>query len=262
MQITLDGKLAVVTGAAQGIGHAIAKRLAQCGAQVVVNDLDERRIATAVDAIRAAIPGATVRGAAADLSSAAGCNRLVEQVPDCDILVNNAAIYETADFFEIPDATWQRYFEPTSCPGSGCRGPTCRTWARATGARRIHQFRVRDQHAARHAALRGYQDGALRPVARPRETHVGHRRHGERGPSGRRSAKASWISSKRKSAIPARRSRNKARNSSRRCARRRSRDASRRSTKWRTLCSTCSPLASATTGAALRADGGVADTPI
>ena len=43
--------------------------------------------------------------AAADLSSAAGCNRLVEQVPDCDILVNNAAIYETADFFEIPDAT-------------------------------------------------------------------------------------------------------------------------------------------------------------
>ena len=133
MQITLDGKLAVVTGAAQGIGHAIAKRLAQCGAQVVVNDLDERRIATAVDAIRAAIPGATVRGAAADLSSAAGCNRLVEQVPDCDILVNNAAIYETADFFEIPDATWQRYFEPTSCPGSGCRGPTCRTWARATG---------------------------------------------------------------------------------------------------------------------------------
>ena len=63
MQITLDGKLAVVTGAAQGIGHAIAKRLAQCGAQVVVNDLDERRIATAVDAIRAAIPGATVRGA-------------------------------------------------------------------------------------------------------------------------------------------------------------------------------------------------------
>ncbi|EGD05050.1 Short-chain dehydrogenase/reductase SDR [Burkholderia sp. TJI49] len=111
MQITLDGKLAVVTGAAQGIGHAIAKRLAQCGAEVVVNDLDERRIAAAVDAIRAAIPGAAVRGAAADLSSAAGCNRLVEQVPHCDILVNNAAIYETADFFEIPDATWQKYFE-------------------------------------------------------------------------------------------------------------------------------------------------------
>ncbi|WP_051361567.1 SDR family NAD(P)-dependent oxidoreductase [Burkholderia sp. WSM2230] len=110
MQITLNDKVAVVTGAAQGIGWAIAKRLAEAGAEVVVNDLDAQRLTTAIAALEAAIPGAKVRGAVADLSSAAGCRELVEYAPACDILVNNAAIYETADFFELSDETWQKVF--------------------------------------------------------------------------------------------------------------------------------------------------------
>ncbi|MFT3975550.1 MAG: SDR family oxidoreductase [Sphingomonas bacterium] len=111
MQITLNDKTAIVTGAGQGIGKAIAKRFAEAGAKVVLNDRDAARASGAVEDIRAAIPGATISAAPADLGSAEGCARLLEQAPTCDILVNNAAIYENADFFEISDERWQTYFD-------------------------------------------------------------------------------------------------------------------------------------------------------
>jgi NAD(P)-dependent dehydrogenase (short-subunit alcohol dehydrogenase family) len=111
MQIVLNNKTAVVTGAAQGIGFAIAKQLAQAGAAVVINDLVEARVQAAVASLEAAVPGAKARGVVADLSTAAGCASLVAQQSHCDILVNNAATYEIADFFEIADETWQKYFD-------------------------------------------------------------------------------------------------------------------------------------------------------
>ena len=52
-----------------------------------------------------------MRGVAADVSTAAGCKALVAALPEVDILINNAGIFEPKAFFEIPDADWSRFFE-------------------------------------------------------------------------------------------------------------------------------------------------------
>lgn len=110
MQFDLNGKTAIVTGATQGIGYAIAAALLQEGAEVVVNGRGEAKVAQAVARLQAEHPGAKVRGVAADVGSAEGCARIVEQVPQCDILVNNAAVFETVDFFDVSDESWDHYW--------------------------------------------------------------------------------------------------------------------------------------------------------
>jgi NAD(P)-dependent dehydrogenase (short-subunit alcohol dehydrogenase family) len=111
MKIDLSGKTALVTGSTSGIGHAIAKGLAAAGAAVVINGRTQDKVDAAVAAIGKAVPGAKVRGVAADVSTAAGCRALSAALPDVDILVNNAGIFEPKDFFEIPDEDWSRFFE-------------------------------------------------------------------------------------------------------------------------------------------------------
>jgi NAD(P)-dependent dehydrogenase (short-subunit alcohol dehydrogenase family) len=111
MKIDLKGKTALVTGSTSGIGHAIAKGLASAGADVVVNGRTQAKVDTAAAAIARAVPGAKVRGVAADVSAADGCNSLVADLPEVDILVNNAGIFEPRGFFDIPDEDWSRFFE-------------------------------------------------------------------------------------------------------------------------------------------------------
>ena len=57
------------------------------------------------------MPSAKLRGVAADVAAAAGCEALVRAVPEVDILVNNAGIFEPKDFFAIPDDDWTRFLE-------------------------------------------------------------------------------------------------------------------------------------------------------
>ncbi len=111
MKIDLSGKTALVTGSTAGIGNAIAKGLAAAGADVVVNGRTQSKVDAAVAAMTKAVPGARVRGIAADVSTAAGCKALLAALPDVDILINNAGIFEPKDFFEIPDEDWSRFFE-------------------------------------------------------------------------------------------------------------------------------------------------------
>jgi NAD(P)-dependent dehydrogenase (short-subunit alcohol dehydrogenase family) len=111
MKIDLSGKTALVTGSTAGIGNAIAKGLAAAGADVVVNGRSQSKVDAAVAAMTKAVPGAKVRGIAADVSTAAGCKALLAALPDVDILINNAGIFEPKDFFEIPDEDWSRFFE-------------------------------------------------------------------------------------------------------------------------------------------------------
>ena len=111
MKIDLSGKTALVTGSTSGIGHAIAKGLAATGAEVVVNGRTQDKVDAAVAAIAKAAPGAKVRGVAADVSTAAGCAALAAALPDVDILINNAGIFEPKGFFDIPDEDWSRFFD-------------------------------------------------------------------------------------------------------------------------------------------------------
>jgi len=111
MNIDLSGKTAIVTGSTLGIGFAIARGLAGSGAAVVVNGRKRGAVDEAVAALEKEFPGAEVRGVAADLGTAEGCARLLEAEPAADILVNNLGIYELQDFFDIPDEAWTRFFE-------------------------------------------------------------------------------------------------------------------------------------------------------
>jgi NAD(P)-dependent dehydrogenase (short-subunit alcohol dehydrogenase family) len=111
MKIDHSGKTALVTGSTSGIGHAIAGGLAAAGATVVLNGRTQAKVDAAVAAIGKALPGAKVRGLAADVSTAAGCNTLIADLPDVDILINNAGIFEPKGFFDIADEDWSRFFE-------------------------------------------------------------------------------------------------------------------------------------------------------
>jgi NAD(P)-dependent dehydrogenase (short-subunit alcohol dehydrogenase family) len=111
MKIDLSGTRALVTGSTSGIGHAIAKGLAAAGASVVVNGRTQAKVDAAVAALAKAVPEGNVRGVAADVSTAAGCDALVAALPDVDILINNAGIFEPKGFFDIPDDDWTRFLE-------------------------------------------------------------------------------------------------------------------------------------------------------
>jgi NAD(P)-dependent dehydrogenase (short-subunit alcohol dehydrogenase family) len=106
MKIDLSGKTALVTGSTEGIGFAIAKGLAEAGAEVVVNGRTEEKVAATVARI-----GAGVRGCAVDLSTAEGANALIAAEPAFDIVVSNLGIYQRGDFFEVDDDVWERHWQ-------------------------------------------------------------------------------------------------------------------------------------------------------
>ncbi|MGI4730188.1 MAG: SDR family NAD(P)-dependent oxidoreductase [Janthinobacterium lividum] len=117
MKIDLTGRRAIVTGSTAGIGRATAQGLALAGAAVVVSGRGSERVEEAVRQIREAIPGSDVIGVAADLATAEGVQALIAQVPDADILVNNvgtALIREyngIKDIAKIPDEDWLGLFQ-------------------------------------------------------------------------------------------------------------------------------------------------------
>jgi NAD(P)-dependent dehydrogenase (short-subunit alcohol dehydrogenase family) len=111
MQIDLAGTKAIVTGSTTGIGHAIALQLARSGCEVVLNGRDAQRTVDAVTRLKAAFPQARVRGTAADVSTADGCADLVKAAPEADILINNAGVFGMSDFFVTSDAEWRDFFE-------------------------------------------------------------------------------------------------------------------------------------------------------
>lgn len=117
MKIDLQNKRAVITGSTLGIGFAIAKGLAEAGARVVINGRSEKSVKKAKEELLAALPGAMVDTVAADLSTAAGVETFLRAVPDTDILVNNLGIFEPKAFEDITDADWQRFFETNVMSG-------------------------------------------------------------------------------------------------------------------------------------------------
>lgn len=111
MDLLISDKRALVTGSTAGIGFAIAQAFASEGVRVTLNGRTEARTRAAVEAIRQTHPTAAVDGIAADLGTAEGVKRLVDAHPDVDILVNNVGIFAPKSFVEIDDADWQRHFD-------------------------------------------------------------------------------------------------------------------------------------------------------
>jgi NAD(P)-dependent dehydrogenase (short-subunit alcohol dehydrogenase family) len=111
MDLKLAGKTALVTGSTAGIGFAIARLLAREGAQVYVNGRTQARVDAAIATIRSDVPGAKVEGIAADFSSSAGAEAVIQKLPPVDVLVNNVGIFEVKPFAEISDSDWFRFFE-------------------------------------------------------------------------------------------------------------------------------------------------------
>ncbi|KFZ36649.1 oxidoreductase [Shewanella mangrovi] len=117
MDIRLEGKTALVTASSGGIGFAIAKGLAASGAKVVLNGRSEATVAAAKQRLLAEVSDADIVLAVADLSTDAGCEQLINTIPSVDILVNNAGIYGPQDFFETDDATWEQYWQTNVMSG-------------------------------------------------------------------------------------------------------------------------------------------------
>ncbi|KAA0022484.1 SDR family NAD(P)-dependent oxidoreductase [Antrihabitans cavernicola] len=111
MQIDLSGKTALVTGSTQGIGFAIARGLAASGARVGINGRTASKVAASIEQLRADLPDAEFVAVDADVATDGGADRAIELLPDVDILINNLGIFGTADPLEISDDEWRRYFE-------------------------------------------------------------------------------------------------------------------------------------------------------
>jgi 3-oxoacyl-[acyl-carrier protein] reductase len=102
---SLDGKLALVTGASRGIGRAIAEELASAGAEVVVGYRSGKDEA---EELAAAIGGRAVQ---ADVSSPEDAKRLVDEAGDVDVLVNNAGLTRDGLLARMSDDDWRTVIE-------------------------------------------------------------------------------------------------------------------------------------------------------
>lgn len=110
MNLYLDKKLALVTGSTAGIGYAIAEALAREGASVILNGRSQASVDNAVSKMKSDT-GGKVFTFAGDLATDAAAREIAGRFPDVEILVNNLGIYEHKAFEDIPDEDWRRLFE-------------------------------------------------------------------------------------------------------------------------------------------------------
>jgi 3-oxoacyl-[acyl-carrier protein] reductase len=108
--MSLKNKVAIVTGAKQGIGFGIALALAKEGCKVVVSDLDQEGCDKAVKALEA--EGATAFAVKCDVSKKADVDSLISETMakfgQLDILVNNAGIFPFVPFAKMTEEDWDK----------------------------------------------------------------------------------------------------------------------------------------------------------
>ena len=154
---TLEGRVALVTGAASGIGLAVARALAAEDARVTMADLDAE-----AGGREAAALGA--RFIAADLAQPGACRRVVEETlahaGRLDILVNNAGVQHVAPIVEFPEARWRHLIElmltaPFLLTQAALPGMYERRWGRVVNIGSVHSLRASAFKSAYVAAKHG-----------------------------------------------------------------------------------------------------------
>lgn len=134
-------RTAIVTGAARGIGRAIAARMIQAGLQVMVADIDEAAAGATADELSAA--GGTARSARVDVTDRAGVDALVAATVaafgQVDVLVSNAGIMDRAPFLEMTEEFWHRVID-TNLTGAFLAGQAAsrQMIAQGTGGRIVN----------------------------------------------------------------------------------------------------------------------------
>src|SRR6201991_4893161 len=108
-RLRLDGKVAFVTGGAQGIGYCCAEALAEAGARVTIGDRDAEAIGKAIESLKA--KGYAVDGVALDVTRSTDVTRVADQLAASarriDVLVNNAGIARSDTAAEdVADEHW------------------------------------------------------------------------------------------------------------------------------------------------------------
>jgi NAD(P)-dependent dehydrogenase (short-subunit alcohol dehydrogenase family) len=256
MNIDLSGRIALVTGSTDGIGFATAQGLAAAGAAVIVNGRSREKTEAAAARI-----GGTARGVAANLADAAGAEALFAAVPDADIVVSNAGIFQPADFFETDDAIWDRHWQVNVMAGVRLarhylRGMQERSWGRflLIGSESAFNIPVEMIHygvsktadvalargLAKRMAGTGVTVNAVLPGPTLSEGVVAMLKEQMESGQSLEDAGASFVKTHRPSSVIGR--------------------AASTEEVANMIVYACSPQASATTGAALRVDGGVIDT--
>jgi 3-oxoacyl-[acyl-carrier protein] reductase len=154
LDLQLQGKTAIVTGSSKGLGFASAKALAAEGCRVCICARGEKALAEAAAALRKVAAAGSVLAVAADLSSAAGAEKVVNatvtQFGAIDVLVNNVGAAKGAGIVDTPDEVWQEAFDQTLYPairmsrlvvphmkkqGSGSIVMIASIWGRESGGR-------------------------------------------------------------------------------------------------------------------------------
>jgi 2-hydroxycyclohexanecarboxyl-CoA dehydrogenase len=165
MDLKLTGQVALVTGAASGIGQHLAQGYAAAGAKVVVNDINADGVAETVDAIKA--QGGEALGAPVDITELSAAQGMIEDATKAfgrvDILVNNAALLtEHTLYMETDPAACEReirviLFGTMHCVRAALPGMIERNHGKilniATDAARVGQEREANYSAAKGGVI-------------------------------------------------------------------------------------------------------------
>jgi NAD(P)-dependent dehydrogenase (short-subunit alcohol dehydrogenase family) len=110
MDLQLKNKLCLITGSTAGIGYAIAEVLASEGARVIINGRSQKSVDSAINQLASTATGELI-GFPGDLSTEEAANRLAQTYPEVEILINSLGIFEPVSFENISDNDWRRFFE-------------------------------------------------------------------------------------------------------------------------------------------------------
>ena len=111
MNLQLKEKKAFISGSTQGIGFAIAVKLLEEGASVIINGRNEEKTNLAVEKLQKQFPGANISSVTADFSKTEDVSKLMGNLVDIDILVNNVGYFGLSNFYETTDEEWYNYYE-------------------------------------------------------------------------------------------------------------------------------------------------------